>query len=452
MNEIQQIAIDYKRKISSNFISITQDDISSRISGTDVFVSTKIDGEFNLLYFDGDKSVLINGSGIIKKDLPFLKESEKLLKDKKIKSLIVAGELHINKVGHRSRISEVMSAISKNKGLLTFSPFDILKVNGEENIEHNYEQIINILSDVFENNKNINPVDFKKISSEEVSAYYDEVVIGKGSEGLVIRFPDFPLIYKLKPLYTLDVAIIGYTEHSEKKIRDLLYALKTSDGKYVQIGKTGNGLNTQLRGQIYKDIKKNVVPSSYIETDGRGVAFQMVKPLLVAEIAVNELLTENSKGLIKNQVIEYNEKTGFAFSKSIYGTSLINPVFKRLRKDKKVVCEDIGLSQVYDKIFIDNKATDEKEDLKKSEIFIRDVYTKTVKENTNIQKFLAWKTNKENNNIGYPAYVLHYTNYSPTRKDPLKREVRISNSKKQIVELLNQFIEKNIKKGWSKVE
>lgn len=44
MNEIQQIALDYKRKISSNFISITQDDISSRISGTDVFVSTKIDG------------------------------------------------------------------------------------------------------------------------------------------------------------------------------------------------------------------------------------------------------------------------------------------------------------------------------------------------------------------------------------------------------------------------
>ena len=49
-------------------------------------------------------------------------------------------------------------------------------------------------------------------------------------------------------------SFVRYTEHSEKKIRDLLYALKTSDGKYVQIGKTGNGLNTQLREQIYKDI------------------------------------------------------------------------------------------------------------------------------------------------------------------------------------------------------
>ena len=88
---------------------------------------------------------------------------------------------------------------------------------------------------------------------------------------------------------------MGIQNIQKKKIRDLLYALKTSDGKYVQIGKTGNGLNTQLREQIYKDIRKNVVPSSYIETDGRGVAFQMVKPLLVAEIAVNELLTENSK-------------------------------------------------------------------------------------------------------------------------------------------------------------
>tara|TARA_Y100000768_G_scaffold290100_1_gene224189 strand:- start:659 stop:838 length:180 start_codon:yes stop_codon:yes gene_type:complete len=59
-------------------------------------------------------------------------------------------------------------------------------------------------------------------------------------------------------------------------------------------------------------------------------------------------------------MIKYSEKTGYAFLKSIFGTSLINPFFKRLRKDKKVVCDVIGLSQVYDKIFIYNKATDEK--------------------------------------------------------------------------------------------
>ena len=47
----------------------------------------------------------------------------------------------------------------------------------------------------------------------------------------------------------------------------------------------------------------------------------MVKPLLVAEIAVNELLTENSKGLIKNQVIEYSENNRLCFFKIIYGTS-----------------------------------------------------------------------------------------------------------------------------------
>ena len=69
---------------------------------------------------------------------------------------------------------------------MTFSPFDIFKVNGEVNIEQNYEQIIKILSNYFENNKNINPVDFKKIAFEDVSSYYDEVVIGKSSEGLVI--------------------------------------------------------------------------------------------------------------------------------------------------------------------------------------------------------------------------------------------------------------------------
>jgi len=46
---------------------------------------------------------------------------------------------------------------------------------------------------------------------------------------------------------------------------------------------------------------------------------------------------------------------------------------------------------------------------------------------------------------------MNYTNFSPTRKAPLKKDVRISNSKKQIMALIDGFMEKNIKKGWDKV-
>ena len=69
-----------------------------------------------------------------------------------------------------------------------------------------------------------------------------------------------------------------------------------------------------------------------------------------------------------------------------------------------------------------------------------------------VQKFIAWKTNKENDpGAMYPAYVLAYTNYSSDRADALQSEVRVSNNKEQILALYDAFIEKNIKKGWDKI-
>ena len=91
----------------------------------------------------------------------------------------------------------------------------------------------------------------------------------------------------------------------------------------------------------------------------------MVKPLLVAEIAVNNYWLKIQR-LIKNQVIEYSEKK--LCTKNQFMHYLINLVFKRIERIKGF-CEDIGLSQVYDKIFIDNKAIEEKEDLKKWNIY-----------------------------------------------------------------------------------
>ncbi len=65
-----------------------------------------------------------------------------------------------------------------------------------------------------------------------------------------------------------------------------------------------------------------------------------------------------------------------------------------------------------------------------------------------VRKFVTWKTNKESETDEYPAFVLHFTDFSPNRKDPLAREVRVSSSQEQINTLLEEMIEENIKKGW----
>lgn len=49
----------------------------------------------------------------------------------------------------------------------------------------------------------------------------------------------------------------------------------------------------------------------------------------------------------------------------------------------------------------------------------------------------------------FPAYVFHYTDFSVGRKEPLKRDIRVSNSREQIFKIMDQFIADNVKKGWA---
>jgi hypothetical protein len=84
-----------------------------------------------------------------------------------------------------------------------------------------------------------------------------------------------------------------------------------------------------------------------------------------------------------------------------------------------------------------------------STLLRRDVYTKEAKGETMVRKFVTWKSNKETVSDEHPAYVLHFTDFSPNRKDPLAREVRISSSLEQIETMRKEMIAENIKQGWN---
>ncbi len=75
-------AREYKRKVAGSFVPINGEEIISRVAGKTIYMSKKIDGEFNLLWFDGSRSLLINSNGTVKEDLPVLLKLTKVLKDK----------------------------------------------------------------------------------------------------------------------------------------------------------------------------------------------------------------------------------------------------------------------------------------------------------------------------------------------------------------------------------
>ena len=56
----------------------------------------------------------------------------------------------------------------------------------------------------------------------ELEDYFNEIVINQGQEGLVIRSNDYPIVYKLKPVHTIDLAVIGYTCQAKRRSRQFL--------------------------------------------------------------------------------------------------------------------------------------------------------------------------------------------------------------------------------------
>jgi len=127
----------------------------------------------------------------------------------------------------------------------------------------------------------------------------------------------------------------------------------------------------------------------------------------------------------------------------------LHPVLVRLREDKTPNEVDIRFSRIVDWLI----PTEEEEatDLPKSELLGRDVWTKVSKGKVAIRKLVVWKTNKEQIGSSYPAYVVHWTDYAVGRKKPLGREVRLAMIETDAVEIADNFVEANIKKGWRRL-
>ncbi len=452
MDEKIEQAREYKRKVAGSYVPINGEDIVSKVAGKTIYISKKIDGEFNLLWFDGIKSVLINGNGKVKEDLPLLLKLTKSLQDKEVVSFTMAVELHLNEDQNRSRVFEVMSAIANDPDTLTLSGFDLLELDGTVYQESDYVVTTEKISKLLDGSP-VSAVDLEEVSSSrQVAEYFEEIVVSQGAEGLVVRSLEFPIIYKIKPVHTIDVAIIGFTEGDEGKIREILLGIMHKDGRYSQIGRTGNGFSEDQKQEFYEMLCGETVASAYIVADSRRVAFQMVVPKIVVEIAVNELLVENMKGIIKNPLLSFNEEDGYCFDSNINGISLLHPIFKRIRDDKSVNDHDIRFAQITDIVHLEETVAYSGDALPESEIISREVYTKTSKGKTNVQKFVVWKSNKDGIDNRFPTYVLHYTNFSHTRRDTLKREVKVSSSSDQILQMKDGLIKKKIKKGWALVK
>ena len=444
-----EIAKQYKRLTASKYVPVAEDEMISKIIEAEKYhVSPKYDGHLYILHFDGSNLKLINHSGNIIDDLPMFLEAKKLLSD--FNEIILAGELYLFDKDKRTRSFEIKSSVNKKSKDIYFAAFDIISINGEES-NYDDDSLTEKLKSIFNNGESIHPIECLQLESRsEIEDYYKKIVEERGMEGIVVRSHNGP-VYKVKPKITIDAVILGYVQSQGERsemIKELLVGLCVSENKYIILSKIYNGFDDNKRASFLKDLESRKVDSNYIEVSGSNLAFIMVKPELVIEFSCLDIYNESTKGPISKMSLTFKDNAYYSEGKSS-SASVTSPTFLRIRDDKKPDVNDIGISQVTRIISLDTNSS-EKISLKKSEILKKDIYIKNSKGINMVRKFVIWKTNKEDTGE-YPAFVYHYTDFSPSRADVLKKDLKVSNSKKQIEEIFNDEILKNIKKGWEKV-
>ena len=126
-------------------------------------------------------------------------------------------------------------------------------------------------------------------------------------------------------------------------------------------------------------------------------------------------------------------------------------MLERIREDKQATAHDVRFAQVADRLPAEPEAVASTGPLRESTALRREVWTKAAKGSTAVRKLVVWRTNKEQQDPSFPAFVVHWTDYSATRGTPLEREIRLAPTEELAQQLAEGMVAENIKKGWTKV-
>jgi hypothetical protein len=451
----------YRKTVVAGYRPLLLDEIGSNLTSGEMYISPKIDGELWFMIIEDDEVVLSNTRGkLIAGDIPLISEVSQISKRFKGRVILV-GELFVASKKSRPRVSDLASALGGGAKAevekLGFAAFDIISGGDVKSSVPlvDYKDRLALIQRLLADGKRAKCVKTETINSPgEVINYFNNWVDAGKAEGLVIRAGE-GRIYKVKPSLSIDAVIIGYTEKSgdSSQVRSIILALMRADDTFQLLGSCGSLGDEKARKEMMQKIQKSQVKSNWRHTSGDGAIYHFVKPEVIVEIKVVDVQGEDSSGdSIRKMVLSIKDNEWVALQK-LPCASVHHPVFIRYRSDKQVNALDLRIEQISDRCLINNKETKaEVITLPSSEIVRREVYSKTIKEITSVRKLVILKTNKEEVDSDFPAYVVHWTDFSPDRKEPLKREVRLASVKETATTIAEEMLEKNIKKGWEKVQ
>ena len=454
-----------RRQLGQMTMALDTESAKRRIPDGAYQISQKIDGEFTMLIYRDGEACILNPGKTLRAGAPFLDEAISHLKKAGIKKALIGGEFYVQRTeafrkkdGKATRVHDIVRigrkpTTDEELGQLGFACFNIYDLDGHD-LSMDYSATIAKLSEIFGTGKLIHPV--KTVIGENASAVlkqYDAWVGEGGHEGVVARSPNAG-VFKVKPKHNLDLAVIGFTESTDDRqglLHDMLLAIMRTDGSYQIVTRVGGGFSDDQRKSILKQLQARVVESDFHEVNSARVAYQMVEPGLVAEIQCLDLVAMTSRGNpIDKMVLEWNaDEARWEGLRRLPLCSIISPQFVRFRDDKQAQKDDVRLAQLTDIVDMpDVNRVAEEIILPESKIIKRAVALKQSRGATMVRKIVLWKTNKEDASKDFPAFVIQLTDFSPNRKDPLKYDMRVSSSQKQLEGYFADWEKKYFVGGW----
>jgi len=293
-------------------------------------VEIKIDGELSGLYFDGKRSAFtISLEGRARSDFPVTEEAKRRLK--RYGKCYFVGELYaVDESGKPLPYPDAISILRKptpeSEKRIKLAVFDVLDFQGRS-VKDDYSDRFALIQRLFKKGRFVHPV----LSGKSVKELW-KLVEHDRYEGVVVRRDR---VIKIKPKFSLDVAVIAITADEGKQMSAVHVALMDTKGNFRYIGKVGTGFKIKERPEWFKwAISRKVEGPS--KGPFRGAIW--VKPERVIKITYHRLNKRETPVLTfeKNRY----KQTGVAPCITMAGR------FDEVRTDKEVKPSDLRLEQI----------------------------------------------------------------------------------------------------------
>lgn len=433
----------YRTLVAQRYTPCPPAEVQRLLSTAPFLSSRKLDGELWFLDTTGSTPRLIAPNGRVASGSKILDEAKAIPKGN-----IIAGELYVKNEG-RERVGDVARAFGSGEDKLSFAAFDLVQSDDHSWQEMTYADRLNKIMEATKGLSTIHVVETKEFATDaEVVKFFNETVSVGGGEGIVVRCHDGRIL-KIKQTITLDLAVLAFTTENgrdgSEQVRSVLLGLALPDGGYVPVGATGNFDSGCSKADLLKILTPHEVESNYRQAASSGQLYRFVKPQIILESSVMDVQTTDSENRrIKQPKLTFDNGVWNPGLK-VAAASVLNATVIRERTDKP----DFAAGVRWDQIAEYAEAPSESGTaLPAAEVVRRQVWKKGTADKTDVRKLVVFKTNKDVLDPLYPAYVVHWTDFSSTRKAPLAREVKTAPDLNAATDIAEAMIADNVKKGW----